>query len=140
MAETEGSTDGDGEKIVGEELAEITTRRWFVPSSYSDANLAPKLERVKEFVKTNSLAGFRDSVKALHEYDIREKMAGYKGKGAFLVGAEDGILPKSMKENMADKLGSGVELKVVEAAGHLPMVERPEEVAQFVAGFLGSGA
>lgn len=138
MAETEASTNNDGEKIVGEELAEITTRRWFVPSSYSDAQLAPKLERVKHFVKTNSLAGFKDSVKALHEYDIRERMADYKGKGAFLVGAEDGILPKSMKENMADKLGSGVELKVVEGAGHLPMVEKPEEVAQFVAGFLGS--
>jgi len=63
-------------------------------------------------------------------------MAGYKGKGAFLVGAGDGVLPKTMKENMADKLGSGVELKIVDGAGHLPMVERPTEVAQFVAKFL----
>jgi pimeloyl-ACP methyl ester carboxylesterase len=28
-------------------------------------------------------------------------------------------------------------LEVVEGAGHLPMVERPEEVARFVAEFLG---
>ncbi|KAF2853834.1 alpha/beta hydrolase-like protein [Plenodomus tracheiphilus IPT5] len=126
-----------GEAVVGEELAEITTRRWFVKESYADPALAEKVARVKEFVKTNSLSGFRDSVKALHEYDIRSKMTAYKGKGAFLVGAGDGVLPKTMKENMADKLGQGVELKVVENAGHLPMVEKPEEVAQFVADFLG---
>ncbi|KAF2622886.1 alpha/beta-hydrolase [Macroventuria anomochaeta] len=136
MAETEGLTNAEGEPIVGEELAEITTRRWFVKESYEDKELAPKLERVKQFVKTNSLPGFRDSVRALHGYDIRSAMSSYAGKGAFLVGSGDGVLPKTMKENMADKLGSGVELKTIDGAGHLPMVEKPEEVAKFVAGFL----
>jgi pimeloyl-ACP methyl ester carboxylesterase len=136
MAEKEGLTASSGEPIVGEELAKITTRRWFVKESYEDEQLAPKLAHVKELVKSNSLSGFRDSVKALHEYDIRAKMADYKGKGTFLVGAGDGVLPKTMKENMADKLGTGVELKIIDGAGHLPMVERPEEVAKFVAGFL----
>jgi len=84
-------------------------------------------------VATNSLPGFKDSVKALYEYDFRSKMKEFKGKGAFLVGAGDGVLPKTMKE-MAEGLGSGVELKVVDGAGHLPMVERPAEVAKFLAG------
>lgn len=137
MATKEGSKDSTGETIVGEELAEITVRRWFVKESYDDVELAKKIQRVKDMVKSNSLPGFRDSVKALHQYDLRDKMAGYKGKGAFLVGAGDGVLPKTMKENMAEKLGSGVPLKVVDSAGHLPMVERPEEVAKFVAEFLG---
>jgi pimeloyl-ACP methyl ester carboxylesterase len=135
-AEKEGSKDPSGKPIVGEELAEVTVRRWFVKESYEDAELAKRAQRVKDMVKSNSLAGFRDSSKALHQYDIRDKMADFKGKGAFLVGAGDGVLPKTMKENMADKLGSGVELKVIEGAGHLPMVEKPEEVAKFVAGFL----
>jgi pimeloyl-ACP methyl ester carboxylesterase len=137
MAEKEGLTTSSGEALVGEELAEITTRRWFVKESYEDKELASKLERVKQLVSTNSLAGFRESVRALHEYDIRGGMAGYKGKGAFLVGAGDGVLPKTMKENMAEKLGGGVELKIIDGAGHLPMVEKPGEVAKFVAGFLG---
>jgi pimeloyl-ACP methyl ester carboxylesterase len=42
-----------------------------------------------------------------------------------------------MRETRAEKLGGGVELRVVEGAGHLPMVERPKEVAEFVAKFLG---
>jgi pimeloyl-ACP methyl ester carboxylesterase len=137
MCEKENATTSSGDAIVGQDLAEVTVRRWFVSESYDDAALAKKIDCVKAMVANNSLAGFRDSVKALHQYDIRKKMASYKGKGAFLVGAGDGVLPKTMKENMADKLGGGVELKVVESAGHLPMVERPEDVAKFVAGFLG---
>ncbi|KAH7091372.1 Alpha/Beta hydrolase protein [Paraphoma chrysanthemicola] len=137
MCEKEGAKTSSGDAIVGQDLAEATVRRWFVKESYEDAELAKKIARVKDMVANNSLPGFSDSVKALHQYDIREKMAGYKGKGAFLVGAGDGVLPKTMKENMADKLGSGVELKIVEQAGHLPMVEKPEEVARFVADFLG---
>jgi pimeloyl-ACP methyl ester carboxylesterase len=137
MCEKENAKTDSGDAIVGQDLAEVTVRRWFVPESYNDAELAKKIQRVKDMVATNSLPGFRDSVKALHQYDIRDKMAGYQGKGAFLVGAGDGVLPKTMKENMADKLGSGVELKVIEGAGHLPMVERPEDVARFAAEFLG---
>lgn len=139
MCESEGATSPlpPHEPIVGENLAEVTTRRWFVPASYDDPSLAPRLENVKEVVKRNSLQGFSRSVEALHAYDLREKMAGFEGKAAFLVGAQDGVLPKTMKENMAEKLGKGVELKVIEGAGHLPMVERPKEVAVFAAAFLG---
>jgi pimeloyl-ACP methyl ester carboxylesterase len=137
MCEKEDAKTSEGEAIVGQDLAEATVRRWFVKESYEDKEVEKKIQRVKDMVATNSLPGFKDSVKALHEYDIRQKMAGYKGKGAFLVGAGDGVLPKTMKENMAEKLGSGVELKVVDEAGHLPMVEKPEEVAEFVARFLG---
>lgn len=133
MCEVQSSVSTTGTPIVGTELAEATAKRWFVSESHS----TPAFARVKDMVANNSLPGFKDSVKALHEYDIRSKMAGYKGKGAFLVGAGDGVLPKTMRENMAEKLGSGVELEVVEGAGHLPMVEKPEEVARFVAGFLG---
>jgi pimeloyl-ACP methyl ester carboxylesterase len=137
MCEKEDAKTSEGGAIVGQDLAEATVRRWFVKESYEDKEVEKKIQRVKDMVATNSLPGFKDSVKALHEYDIREKMAGYKGKGAFLVGAGDGVLSKTMKENMAEKLGSGVELKVVDEAGHLPMVEKPEEVAEFVARFLG---
>jgi pimeloyl-ACP methyl ester carboxylesterase len=136
MCEKEGATSASGEQVVGKELAEVTVRRWFVKESYEDAELAKKIEKVKGMVAGNSLDGFRRSVVALHEYDVRGKMGGYQGKGAFLVGAGDGVLPKTMKDNMADNLGGGVELKVVEGAGHLPMVERPKEVAEFVAKFL----
>ncbi|KAL1596417.1 hypothetical protein SLS60_009063 [Paraconiothyrium brasiliense] len=137
VAEKEGlKSSSTSEPIVGNELAEMTTRRWFVKDSYDDADLAKKIARVNEMVKTNSLQGFKDGVKALYQYDFRDRMGAYKGKGAFLVGAGDGVLPKTM-QGMADSLGSGVDLKIIDKAGHLPMVEQPREVAEFVAKFLG---
>ncbi|CAI6300928.1 unnamed protein product [Periconia digitata] len=142
MAEKEGasapvpaSQTGETEPIVGSELAEVTVRRWFVEKSYASSTLAPKIEEVKEMVRTNSLAGFKDSVKALYKYDFRDEMKGFEGKGMFLVGGGDGVLPKTMRE-MAEGLGKGVELKVVEDAGHLPMVEKPGEVAGLIKEFL----
>ncbi|KAF2279601.1 alpha/beta-hydrolase [Westerdykella ornata] len=140
IAEKQGavssSSSGSGEPIVGDELAELTVRRWFVPQSYDNSELVPRLEAVKKMVETNSLDGFRRSVNALYAYDVRDRMPAFKGKGAFLVGEGDGVLPKTMKE-MAKSLGEGgVRLEVVAGAGHLPMVERPEEVARFVKEFL----
>ncbi|KAF2251466.1 3-oxoadipate enol-lactonase 2 [Trematosphaeria pertusa] len=141
VAEKEGakaslSTTSGEEPIVGGELAELTVRRWFTQESYAQPELQERIEKVKQMVRTNSLPGFNDGVKALYEYDFRDRMGGFRGKAAFLVGAGDGVLPKTMK-GMAESLGEGgVQLEVVDGAGHLPMVERPREVAQFVATFL----
>jgi pimeloyl-ACP methyl ester carboxylesterase len=97
MCEAQAATSAAGEAIVGTDLAEATVRRWFVPESYQDTDLAGKIDRVKHMVSENSLQGFKRGVTALHEYDLRAKMGGYTGKGAFLVGAGDGVLPKTMR-------------------------------------------
>jgi len=138
MAEKEGamsSTASEEEEkrtIVGGDLAEITVRRWFVKESYDGGKQEEVCERVKQMVANNDLEGFKASVQALWEYDLTPKMAGFSGKGAFLVGAQDGVLPKSMAE-MARSLGKdGAGITVVEGAGHLPMVEKPGEVVKAV--------
>ena len=136
VAEEEGATAQTGEKVVGEKLAEMTVRRWFLPGSYEIADLVPELERVKEMVRTNSLEGFKKSVQALWEYDLTPLMKESKVKGAFVVGSGDGVLPGVMKE-MADGYGDkGTGYVVVEGAGHLPMVEKPAEFAEAVTKFL----
>ncbi|TVY84713.1 3-oxoadipate enol-lactonase [Lachnellula suecica] len=122
-----------GETIVGKELADVTVRRWFVKENHD----TPEMERIKEMVETNSLEGFKSSVRALFEYDLKEEMKSSKVKGMFLVGGGDGVLPGAMKEMAATYGASGAEYKVIEQAGHLPMVEKPEEFASVVAGFLG---
>ncbi|KAJ5811265.1 hypothetical protein N7474_007566 [Penicillium riverlandense] len=135
MCEQEGATDpATKEPIVGENLAEVTTRRWFVPESYKTQPevLAP----VKEAVRTNSLKGFAHSVQALCAYDIRERMASATVPGLFVAGANDGVLPQTMQKMAADLRG-GAELKIIDQAGHLPMVEQPEAFADVVTEFLG---
>ncbi|KIV79528.1 hypothetical protein PV11_07084 [Exophiala sideris] len=133
------SSSADAQPVVGEELAEMTVRRWFVPESYNDPSIAPEIEKVKQMVSTNSLAEFSRGVEALFDYDYTGLLPKYKGKGAFLVGAGDGVLPKGM-EKLSKELGTAegrsAEFKIVDAAGHLPMVEKPADVAAFVSDFL----
>lgn len=135
VAEKEGAQSQAGETVVGEELAEMTVRRWFVKESYDGGEMEAEIGRVKKMVVNNSLEGFKKGVQALFEYDFRPAMRDYTGKGAFLVGSGDGVLPGTMKE-MAQKLGNGAPLFIVDGAGHLPMVEKPESVASFVTSFL----
>ena len=132
MAEKDNAVaSGSNEKVVGDSLAEITTRRWFVKETYDGRAMEKEALRVKEMVHNNSLEGFKASVKALWEYDMEPLMKDCKSKGAFLVGAGDGVLPDGMKK-MAQNLGSGTTCTVVDGAGHLPMVEKPEKVAEVV--------
>ncbi|KAG9240183.1 Alpha/Beta hydrolase protein [Calycina marina] len=135
MSENEGAT-ASGESIVGSELAEITTRRWFVPASYDGGEMEKTCLVVKKMVETNNREGFRKSVNALFEYDLEEEMKTSEVKAAFVVGGSDGVLPGTMKE-MARAYGKGAEYQIIEGAGHLPMVEKPKDFAGFVTAFLG---
>ena len=138
VAEKEGLSSASGEKIVGEELAEMTTRRWFVKESYNGGDLEKKLSEVKEMVKMNSLSGYKKSVEALFEYDLKEEMTTSEVKGMFVVGSGDGVLPGTMKD-MAGAYGQdGAAYTVIKGAGHLPMVEKPKEFASVVSTFLSS--
>ncbi|KAL2866667.1 putative alpha/beta hydrolase [Aspergillus lucknowensis] len=140
MAEAEGARDpSTGESIIGEELAEVTTRRWFVPESYETQ--PGVLGRVKEIVRGNSLVGFRKAMQALCAYDVRGRMGSAKVGGLFVAGEGDGVLPKTMAQ-MADDLkveGQGAaELKIIPKAGHLPMVEQPGAFVEVVNAYLHS--
>ncbi|GAD95888.1 conserved hypothetical protein [Paecilomyces variotii No. 5] len=135
IAIKEGAVNEEGEAIVGQELAEATVRRWFVPASYDNGPLQGRVERVREMIRGNSLKGFQHSVHALFEYDMRAAMKTSGVRGIFVVGGGDGVLPQTMKE-MASSHGQPSALHVLEGAGHLPMVEKPEEFAEVVTRFL----
>jgi pimeloyl-ACP methyl ester carboxylesterase len=136
-AEKTAATSSDGEPIVGEDLAEVTVRRWFVKESYDDPELAKEAERIKQMVSNNSLEGFRKGVKALYEYDMREAMKSATVPGAFVVGAGDGALPKGMRQMSEDYAGKS-DFYEIPKAGHLPMVEQPQAFADVVTKVLKS--
>ena len=149
IAEQEGAEDpATGEAIVGDKLAEATVGRWFaVSEDNKKEDLGAEMERVRGFVRENSLDGFRRGVKALFEYDLREEMKGADAesvRGCFVAGGQDGKLPEGMRE-MSALYGSGSgksgrgEFEVVEDAGHLPMVEKPEVFVGVVERFLERG-
>lgn len=134
------STSGD--RTVGKELGSATARRWLVPETYSKhPELAHSIERI---VAANSLEGLRSLAHSLYDYDIRARLAKASVSGLFVVGAQDGPLPKEMKQ-VALEYGSKREdgkkevaqLKVIDGAGHLPNVEQPEAFFKVVNEFVG---
>jgi pimeloyl-ACP methyl ester carboxylesterase len=135
IAERAGAKSETNERTVGEQLAEMTVRRWFFSKSYDGGQIEKQIEKVKSMVASNSLEGFKKSVEALFEYDLRDEMKRSQVRGMFLVGSEDGALPDAMKET-AKAHGGGAEFAVIDEAGHLPMVEKPQQFADIVTMFL----
>jgi pimeloyl-ACP methyl ester carboxylesterase len=123
------------DRIIGEQLAELTVRRWAVAESYDGGQLESKVQKVKESVIQNSLHGFKNVVKALWDYDLRPKMKIATVRAVFVVGGGDGKLPTSMAD-MAKHYGTGAEFRQIDGAGHLPMVEKPQEFSTLVTDFL----
>lgn len=127
------SSQSGEEPIVGPTLAHATTSRWFVDQSIHDK---PDLfAHVKGVVERNSLEGFRRAAQALCAYDVRERMANASVPGLFVAGAGDGVLPQTMQK-MADDLKLHADLKVIDGAGHLPMVEQPARFTEVVNAYL----
>ncbi|KEF61996.1 uncharacterized protein A1O9_03568 [Exophiala aquamarina CBS 119918] len=141
VSEKENATRTDADKlkenIIGEQLAELTVRRWAVAESYDGGQLESRLQKVKESVNQNSLQGFKNVVKALWDYDLRPLMEKATVRAIFVVGSGDGKLPISMAD-MAKGYGTGAKLHQVNGAGHLPMVEKPKEFSAIVTDFLAS--
>jgi pimeloyl-ACP methyl ester carboxylesterase len=136
VAEKESRTSSQGTKIVGENLAEMTVRRWFTAKSYENPVKLTEIERVKQMVISNSLEGFRTGVKALYQYDYQEELPKGSVMGMFLVGSEDGVLPATMKKMAASYADGSSSLEIVQGAGHLPMVEQPEAFTKAISSFL----
>ena len=138
LAEMEGAKTAGNERIVGEQLARMTVRRWFVPETFDGVEgVEGDMRRlnVEVMVKSNDLDGFKKSVEALFKYDLRKGMKESRVRAAFVVGAGDGVLPATMKE-MAAAYGNGAEYVLIDGAGHLPMVEKPQEFAVVVTKFM----
>lgn len=139
LAENDDSAPKDktGARLVGEKLAEATVRRWFPPDNFDGGVRQARVQKVKEYVRTNNLEGFKRSVVALYDYDLREAMKTATVRGTFVVGSGDGVLPTSMK-TMAAEYGAGASLTVIDDAGHLPMTEQPSRFVEVVNDFLRS--
>jgi pimeloyl-ACP methyl ester carboxylesterase len=135
VAEMEGAKTPGNERIVGEQLARMTVRRWFMRESFDGDVGEKRIWSVETMVKFNNLDGFKKSVEALFEYDLREGMKASRVRGAFVVGGGDGKLPGTMKE-MAAAYGDGGDYLVIDGAGHLPMAEKPQEFAEVVTKFM----
>jgi 3-oxoadipate enol-lactonase len=116
------------------EAAEFVVRNVLTSSPVSDQQVKSLVE---DMLKGNEYAKKAWPAYAMGE-DILEQVRGIRTKVLVIVGAKDKVevLEKVRKEVLGNIMGA--ELKILEGNGHLVLVEKPEEVAELIAGFVGS--
>jgi pimeloyl-ACP methyl ester carboxylesterase len=71
----------------------------------------------------------------LHDPKLARRLPRVSAETLVVWGRQDGITPLAYGEAYRDRI-PGARLEVIERCGHLPPLERPEEFARVVAGFL----
>ena len=113
-------------------LARPTVERWFLPG-FITAN--PQLAAtIEAMVAATPPEGYLACAHALQTYDYRADYPAIGVPVLYLVGANDGDMPKTMRE-MADAT-PGSQYRVIDECGHLPNLEQPAAFYAAVDGFV----
>ena len=113
-------------------MAEPTVRRWFQPDFF--AQEPGEVKRIKAMVAATKPEGYFSCGKALQNYDFSADYPVLSVPALFLAGAQDGDVPKVMRE-MADAT-PGSRLEIIDNCGHLPNIEQPGTYFKAVDGFV----
>nr|MDO8082157.1 alpha/beta hydrolase [Candidatus Freyarchaeota archaeon] len=108
---------------------------FFSKKTLSEGNLASILKHLQpsSVFDPNVLA---DDFEAAGAVDFREKIKGIAVPTLIIVGAED-ILPLSLSQFLHENIKES-EIEIIPDAGHLPMLEKPDEFNRAILMFLGA--
>jgi 3-oxoadipate enol-lactonase len=106
---------------------------WFTPEFRSPGNAA--FTGYKAMLDRSPLEGYVGTCAALRDADLTESTRALRIPVLCIVGDHDGSTPPDLVRSTADLI-RGAQFRIVENAGHIPNVERPEAVADLIATFL----
>ena len=90
-----------------------------------------------EITRGSGRPGFHPALRAIFEYDFRDRLPEIECPTLIIWGAEDMLVPKRDADEY-ERLIPGSRKMVLEDTGHIPMVERPNtfnhEVLEFLEG------
>ncbi len=113
--------------------ADAVVGRWFAPKSRASDPIAPRGYR--NLLLRTPVAGYLGACAALRDADLRSRTADIAQPTLVLCGAEDTATPPALVRGLADTLPNARYAEIA-GAGHLPCLDRPDEVAAHVAAFL----
>jgi pimeloyl-ACP methyl ester carboxylesterase len=93
--------------------------------------------RAKEQMLRNGQAALRRDFRACDAFDVRDRLGEIGVPTLVVVGREDRLTPVKYSEYLRDRI-SGAILEVIEGAGHMVMVERPEALNGAIRRFMSS--
>ncbi|MEX0349494.1 MAG: 3-oxoadipate enol-lactonase [Paracoccaceae bacterium] len=114
-----------------EALADATMERWFSRAFRA----TPELALWRNMLTRQPLEGFLGCSAAISGTDFYTPTSGLRLPTLGIAGSEDGSTPPDLVRETVD-LVPGSEFTLIRRAGHLPCVERPEEYAALLTGFL----
>ena len=72
---------------------------------------------------------------ACDSFDVMDSVKNIRIPTLLICGGEDRMTPPTRSEYLRDQI-QGADLHIIERAGHMVMIERPDEVAGLLTGFL----
>ena len=114
-------------------IADAVLQRWFA-AEFRAARPA-ELAGYRNMLTRTPVEGYAGTCATVRDADL----TGIAGKLALpvlcLVGDEDGATPPELVEDMARRIPNS-SLQVIERCGHIPCVEKPDELAQLILAFI----
>ncbi|THH37124.1 3-oxoadipate enol-lactonase [Aliishimia ponticola] len=114
-----------------EALADATMERWFSAAFRK----TPELELWRNMLTRQENAGYTGCASAIAGTDFYSTTAALRLPALGIAGSEDGATPPDLVRETIELI-PGSKMHLMRGAGHLPCVEKPEEYAEALTGFV----
>lgn len=114
-------------------IADAILERWFTPAYRSPKN--PDFTGYRAMLTRSNVQGYVGTCAAIRDADLTESTCALKLPVLCVVGDHDGSTPPELVRSTANLI-SGADFRIIEGAGHLPCIEKPEAMADLIASFL----
>src|SRR5690606_29815599 len=113
-------------------LADAVLERWF-PPTYRERH-ASELVLWRNMLLRQPASGYSGTCAALRDADLTEAARRIEVPTLVLGGSADASTPPELVKGLADLI-PGARFAVIDGAGHLPMVDAPEELVRLMQAF-----
>jgi pimeloyl-ACP methyl ester carboxylesterase len=90
----------------------------------------------EELVLSFAKPGFVDALRAIMDYDYRDRLPEIEIPVLIVWGRQDLLVPVGDAEEYAELIGANARVVVFDDTGHVPMLERPSRFNELLRGFL----
>ena len=107
-----------------------------IAPAIADKKVSPSDAMLLHFLKGQTVAARLGWNPYMHDSRLADRLAGVRSPALILWGGDDRLVPVEHGEEYARRL-LDARLEILAETGHLPALERPDEVADLIVSFLG---
>jgi 3-oxoadipate enol-lactonase/4-carboxymuconolactone decarboxylase len=119
------------------EVAEAVLRLWFPPASHREGG--GELSLARNMLSRTPTAGYVATCVALRDSDLTEAARAVSVPALCVAGEFDGSTPPALVRALKSLI-PGAQYQEIAGAGHLPCLQRPDELARLMLNFLQENA